>query len=90
MNEREAELREKLLLVLPTLRHPTFRVIQNQFNSRLKRGVLDRTLRHMAQDGLIRKGTTRSSGATVRHYQLTHDGLTERARVVLAQRRQAS
>jgi hypothetical protein len=87
---KEAELREKLLVVLPTLRNPTFRVIQGQFNDRLKRGLLDRTMRHMISDGLLQKATVRSTGQPVRRYQLTHDGLTERAHLMLSQRRRVS
>lgn len=86
MTVKEAELRPGLLLVLPTLRHPTFRVIQAQFSDRLKRGVLDRTLRHMAQDGALERVTTRSGGSIRKEYRLTQQGLTERAEVMLAQR----
>ncbi len=87
---KEDELRERLLVVLPTLRHPTFTVIQGKFSSRLKRGVLDRTLRHMRQDGLVDVATDRKAGHLVRRYRLTQAGLTERARTMLSQRQRAS
>lgn len=87
---KEDELRERLLLLLPTLRRPTFSVIHGQVPSRVKRGVLDRTLRHMRQDGLLEERVGRSSGHAVRSYHLTQQGLTDRARLVLGQRRRAS
>jgi hypothetical protein len=87
---KEPQLREKLLLVLPTLQWPTFKVIQAQFNDRLKRGVLDRTLRHMVQDGVAERVTVDSEGGRTKRYRLTQEGLTERARLMLAQRTKAS
>lgn len=83
---QEAELRERLLVVLPTLQHPTFAVTQAQFSSRLKRGVLDRTLRHMAQRGEIERVRAHGPHGPLTHYRLTHTGLTERARTLLARR----
>ena len=87
---KEPQLREKLLLVLPTLQWPTFKVIQAQFNDRLKRGVLDRTLRHMVQDGVAERVTVDPEGGRTKRYRLTQEGLTERARLMLAQRTKAS
>jgi DNA-binding PadR family transcriptional regulator len=87
---KEQELRGRLLVLLPTLRHPTFTVIQGRFTSRLKRGVLDRTLRHMRQDGLLETVSHQTaSGHAVLVYRLTQAGLTERAHLVLSQRRKA-
>lgn len=83
---KEAELRERLLQVLPTLHHPTFTVIQSQFSSRLKRGLLDRTLRHMTQHGELERVRTSGPKGDVTQYRLTPIGLTERARILLAQR----
>jgi DNA-binding PadR family transcriptional regulator len=87
---KEPELRERVLVMLPTLRDPSFKVIQAQFSSRLKRGVLDRTLRHMCQEELIVPVMVTKSGHSVRCYRLTQTGLTERARLVLSKRRRAS
>jgi hypothetical protein len=86
---KENELRERLLVMLPTLRHPTFMVISSRFSSRVKRGLLDRTLRHMRQDGLIEESVTAKDGGTVRRYRLTQEGLTERAHLMLRQAREA-
>jgi DNA-binding PadR family transcriptional regulator len=87
---KEDELRERLLELLPTLRHPTFTVIHGQVSSRVKRGLLDRTLRHLRQDGLVEAHVSRVGGHTVRRYQITQQGLSERARLLLAKRRHAS
>lgn len=87
---KEPELRERLLVMLPTLRDPSFKVIQAQFSSRLKRGVLDRTLRHMCQEDVVTTVMVNKSGHSVRCYRLTQEGLTERARLVLSKRRRAS
>ena len=86
---KEHELRERLLVMLPTLRHPTFMVISSRFSSRVKRGLLDRTMRHMRQDGLLEELVVTTSSGTARRYRLTQDGLTERAHLMLRQARAA-
>lgn len=86
---KEQELRERLLVMLPTLRHPTFMVISSRFSSRVKRGLLDRTMRHMRQDGLLEELVVTTSSGTARRYRLTQDGLTERAHLMLRQARAA-
>ncbi len=86
---KETELRERLLVMLPTLRHPTFMVISSRFSSRVKRGLLDRTLRHMRQDGLVEETVGSKDGVSVRRYRLTQEGLTERAHLMLRQARAA-
>ncbi len=86
---KEQELRERLLVMLPTLRHPTFMVISSRFSSRVKRGLLDRTMRHMRQDGLLEELVVTTSSGTARRYRLTQEGLTERAHLMLRQARAA-
>jgi DNA-binding HxlR family transcriptional regulator len=83
---KEDEVRERLLVALPTLRHPTFAVLQAQLPPRVKRGVLDRTLRHMVQNGEAVRTRLAGPHGTTTHYRLTHAGLTERARTLLARR----
>jgi DNA-binding PadR family transcriptional regulator len=86
---KEQELRERLLMMLPTLRHPTFIVISSRFSSRIKRGLLDRTMRHMRQDGLLEETVVATEQGSVRRYRLTQEGLTERAHLMLRQARHA-
>jgi DNA-binding PadR family transcriptional regulator len=86
---KEQELRERLLVMLPTLRHPTFMVISSRFSSRIKRGLLDRTMRHMRQDGLLEDVVVSTESGVARRYRLTQEGLTERAHLMLRQARAA-